>query len=159
MATEPVTSVVGAEDAASQQLAKVGESVEKVEQGIQNFGDRANSAGFDVASLLDQFGGPELSNFAGQLGDAATALKDFNEQKRAGNKGLGAYKLALIAAVFEGGRQFGAWLSGAKSDLADFNAEIERSAAGVQKAFESSCLLYTSPSPRDKRQSRMPSSA
>ena len=137
MATEPVTIVVGAEDAASQQLAKVGESVEKVEQGIQNFGDRANSAGFDVASLLDQFGGPELSNFAGQLGDAATALKDFNEQKRAGNKGLGAYKLALIAAVFEGGRQFGAWLSGAKSDLADFNAELERSSELQTQAFKS----------------------
>ena len=26
-------------------------------------------------------------------------------------------------------------------------------------ALESDCLLYTSPSPRDKRQSRMPSSA
>ena len=137
MATEPVTIVVGAEDAASQQLAKVGESVEKVEQGIQNFGDRANSAGVDVASLLEQFGGSELSSFAGQLGNATTALKDFNEQKRAGNKGLGAYKLALIAAVFEGGRQFGAWLSGAKSDLADFNAELERSSELQTQAFKS----------------------
>ena len=137
MATEPVTIVVGAEDAASRKLAKVGESVEKVEQGIQNFGDRASSAGFDVASLLDQFGGDELSNFTGQLGNAAAALKDFNEQKRAGNKGLGAYKLALVAAVFEGGRQFGAWLSGAKSDLAEFNAELERSAEQQAKAFQS----------------------
>lgn len=137
MATEPVTIVVGAEDAASQKLAKVGDSVEKVEQGIQNFGDRASSAGFDVASLLDKFGGEELTKFTGQLGNAATALKDFNEQKRAGNKGLGAYKLALVAAVFEGGRQFGAWLSGVKSDLADFNAELERSAEQQAKAFQS----------------------
>ena len=29
----------------------------------------------------------------------------------------------------------------------------------AQHLGESSCLLYTSPSPRDKRQSRMPSSA
>ena len=29
----------------------------------------------------------------------------------------------------------------------------------VQKQLDRSCLLYTSPSPRDKRQSRMPSSA
>ena len=31
----------------------------------------------------------------------------------------------------------------------------------IEKAFtiDNSCLLYTSPSPRDKRQSRMPSSA
>ena len=28
----------------------------------------------------------------------------------------------------------------------------------VERAFLSNCLLYTSPSPRDKRQSRMPSS-
>ena len=32
-------------------------------------------------------------------------------------------------------------------------------AAGLLPLFNMSCLLYTSPSPRDKRQSRMPSSA
>ena len=32
--------------------------------------------------------------------------------------------------------------------------------AGQQKAFEArTCLLYTSPSPRDRQKSRMPSSA
>ena len=31
--------------------------------------------------------------------------------------------------------------------------------AGLQGTLEGVCLLYTSPSPRDKRQSRMPSSA
>ena len=30
---------------------------------------------------------------------------------------------------------------------------------GVVRTFQETCLLYTSPSPRDKRQSRMPSSA
>ena len=30
---------------------------------------------------------------------------------------------------------------------------------GIERAEKYSCLLYTSPSPRDKRQSRMPSSA
>ena len=30
---------------------------------------------------------------------------------------------------------------------------------GVGKSWITGCLLYTSPSPRDKRQSRMPSSA
>ena len=37
-----------------------------------------------------------------------------------------------------------------------------RSGGGVRLGFEGGqmpCLLYTSPSPRDKRQSRMPSSA
>ena len=41
--------------------------------------------------------------------------------------------------------------------------EIEKSASaehrGALEVFNISCLLYTSPSPRDKRQSRMPSSA
>ena len=32
-------------------------------------------------------------------------------------------------------------------------------AAVVQRTIESSCLLYTSPSPRDRQKSRMPSSA
>ena len=31
--------------------------------------------------------------------------------------------------------------------------------AGQKEAYIVACLLYTSPSPRDKRQSRMPSSA
>ena len=31
--------------------------------------------------------------------------------------------------------------------------------AGDQEIIDNTCLLYTSPSPRDKRQSRMPSSA
>ena len=35
----------------------------------------------------------------------------------------------------------------------------ERSTAVISGAVFMSCLLYTSPSPRDKRQSRMPSSA
>ena len=30
---------------------------------------------------------------------------------------------------------------------------------GIERAKDYACLLYTSPSPRDKRQSRMPSSA
>ena len=37
--------------------------------------------------------------------------------------------------------------------------EINRAPAKVQSALLEACLLYTSPSPRDKRQSRMPSSA
>ena len=39
---------------------------------------------------------------------------------------------------------------------------VERDASGPAKVYVGDvdgCLLYTSPSPRDKRQSRMPSSA
>ena len=49
---------------------------------------------------------------------------------------------------------------GQLADDADFQADLKRPT--VQKAINhwtNSCLLYTSPSPRDKRQSRMLSSA
>ena len=37
--------------------------------------------------------------------------------------------------------------------------DVDAATEGVQVADIYPCLLYTSPSPRDKRQSRMPSSA
>ena len=37
--------------------------------------------------------------------------------------------------------------------------DVLRTAVSMLGIFDDSCLLYTSPSPRDKRQSRMPSSA
>ena len=37
--------------------------------------------------------------------------------------------------------------------------EVSRSELRIEKDNSKTCLLYTSPSPRDKRQSRMPSSA
>ena len=48
--------------------------------------------------------------------------------------------------------------------IADTNGNVISWASAGQKGFKGSrkstpCLLYTSPSPRDKRQSRMPSSA
>ena len=54
------------------------------------------------------------------------------------------------------------WGSAAGMPQASFNriAALEQNFAGSDTAIgASSCLLYTSPSPRDKRQSRMPSSA
>ena len=52
-----------------------------------------------------------------------------------------------------------------KSDKKNWSLKTEVEAAGIVDVFvkfistTESCLLYTSPSPRDKRQSRMPSSA
>ena len=40
-------------------------------------------------------------------------------------------------------------------DISDFNGIPAKEA----QTYKETCLLYTSPSPRDKRQSRMPSSA
>ena len=45
-------------------------------------------------------------------------------------------------------------------DLVHLEEDLEENAAGVSPdPLACVCLLYTSPSPRDKRQSRMPSSA
>ena len=43
-------------------------------------------------------------------------------------------------------------------NVTDFPFEI-KDKNGNQIYFEDSCLLYTSPSPRDRQKSRMPSSA
>ena len=45
-------------------------------------------------------------------------------------------------------------------ELLSANIDIKKAeSAGLRNIMDSTCLLYTSPSPRDKRQSRMPSSA
>ena len=54
-------------------------------------------------------------------------------------------------------------LLAAKFDVSGYDLKPDRMddfvAMGGKGASSSACLLYTSPSPRDKRQSRMPSSA
>ena len=53
---------------------------------------------------------------------------------------------------------FMAGLSGSQIAIVSVNGMVcDFCARGIEKTFN--CLLYTSPSPRDKRQSRMPSSA
>ena len=47
----------------------------------------------------------------------------------------------------------------AKSALAQLETERQTQFQGRMQANRENCLLYTYPSPRDKRQSRMPSSA
>ena len=44
-------------------------------------------------------------------------------------------------------------------DCRSFNCRLSSCSTGRSPSHASTCLLYTSPSPRDKRQSRMPSSA
>ena len=55
------------------------------------------------------------------------------------------------------------WLVSTMADGAPVEAVLGQAAPGLIFAFKlepiGACLLYTSPSPRDKRQSRMPSSA
>ena len=46
-----------------------------------------------------------------------------------------------------------------QKDSPDSEVEGEEDEENDEEDDDSTCLLYTSPSPRDKRQSRMPSSA
>ena len=76
----------------------------------------------------------------------------------------GAYIQAGPALIFpdagEKDVEFtGKLVSAAVLSMARFRLALVMSWALVSRPEPSSCLLYTSPSPRDKRQSRMPSSA
>ena len=51
---------------------------------------------------------------------------------------------------YSGGQEWD-WMKDLEEDLKAFGIKFE--------GWREACLLYTSPSPRDKRQSRMPSSA
>ena len=90
---------------------------------------------FNLVDLVkDQISGSLMGQMGSMLGD---------ESSRA----AGAVDSA-VPALLEGLRNSTSSSSGADSL---FHA--------VQNQDDSICLLYTSPSPRDKRQSRMPSSA
>ena len=65
---------------------------------------------------------------------------------------------ALIAASFAFGSAANADVCDTPSKLGDMGS-FPGEVITVQGSLLGTCLLYTSPSPRDKRQSRMPSSA
>ena len=94
--------------------------------------------------------------------DAAAARDAFNE-KHAGNSEASQQLHdqikqleAQMAAAAEGCKQGKAEC---EAEIAALHDDINAKSAEVQAALAHVCLLYTSPSPRDKRQSRMPSSA
>ena len=57
------------------------------------------------------------------------------------------------------GKHHAKWFHQAGARVVGFLGRNEESVAAASEALRDICLLYTSPSPRDKRQSRMPSSA
>ena len=70
-------------------------------------------------------------------------------------------KKALAAALGQIERQFGkgsVMLMGDKSSRPDVGT-ISTGSLGIDIALGIGCLLYTSPSPRDRQKTRMPSSA
>ena len=68
---------------------------------------------------------------------------------------LGEAKLPSVTSILDATKS-----EEDKAALANWRERTgHKEAEAITKAASSSCLLYTSPSPRDKRQSRMPSSA
>ena len=70
---------------------------------------------------------------------------------------FGAKKIPELAKTF--GKAKGEFEKGkieADKDLKEFKEELDK---GPKDKEVKSCLLYTSPSPRDRQRSRMPSSA
>ena len=134
-------------------------------------------AAADASTLSSLRGGAaptQLITSAGELQAAPIAeVVDGGAQMAVvasvGGKGAGR---ALLNALFDTefdasalGEAPGAWVSGSPSSPGVLLLDTEGAPAppppeGKAKPKGApSCLLYTSPSPRDKRQSRMPSSA
>ena len=81
--------------------------------------------------------------------DQANAFRDYVSQNEAVQREIRSALMTESAKVSE---------IAAKHGFSFTSEEGEQAWASAQDN-ELSCLLYTSPSPRDKRQSRMPSSA
>ena len=72
------------------------------------------------------------------------------------------YLVFIAMLALNIGKEVLATLGVLNNDLESSITELEASSNASYQQIESNantCLLYTSPSPRDKRQSRMPSSA
>ena len=77
----------------------------------------------------------------------------------AGRLGMAAFALTLVTTCISGGTlaKYASEVTGTGTAVAaKWAFKAGTSEAGTS---DTACLLYTSPSPRDKRQSRMPSSA
>ena len=61
--------------------------------------------------------------------------------------------------IFEISYEGDSYLVGTRDEILKAHNEWLESSGNFEKEEIKTCLLYTSPSPRDKRQSRMPSSA
>ena len=107
-----------------------------------------------------------LQDLLGKLKSMYKAIQDISLLLRSLAIGLTTIVLAGCATLDLGGKSYD-WTDFLKDtdsnssksvELNEFTDYLARQ-GGVSEDIPDSCLLYTSPSPRDKRQSRMPSSA
>ena len=70
-----------------------------------------------------------------------------------------ARKIIITGGATRMGAAIARKLSGPNKEILIHYNKSKLKAEKLKKELSNDCLLYTSPSPRDKRQSRMPSSA
>ena len=135
-------------------------------------------AALAVAGLqrdMDKIGKYDKSNGFIMVGDDKIYVEDFDPEVHLGNSGLkdawDAWKTAISKSTWQSEWHY---VSGENSDVQEniktwallvaaeqmpavkYTGEIDDS---VEPPIRVTCLLYTSPSPRDRQKSRMPSSA
>ena len=116
----------------------------------------------DLPDDIDLIGVPGGFSYGDYLRSGATAARSPVMQAVAKAAGRGAYVLGVcngFQVLTASGLLPGALLRNAGGHFVC--RDVALTVDNAQSAFTSlyDCLLYTSPSPRDKRQSRMPSSA
>ena len=104
----------------------------------------------DFDALLDKHNAPDA--YRPTMYDVLVynALQFYTTAEQAGAKSQGAFDLSAEGPIFSSTADFIAW----KPEATDSDSPKLRAIGLYQD-----CLLYTSPSPRDQRGSRMPSSA
>ena len=80
-------------------------------------------------------------------------LKIYTDGACSGNPGKGGW----AAIILHDSNQSS--ISGSESNTTNNRMELTAPIMALKKIRKKSCLLYTSPSPRDAHESRMPSSA
>ena len=107
----------------------------------------------DVIGNIEIFGQHELAELTNDSAKVASMLQRFQ-----GNGGLTAEHRATLAKLKDNREK----LSRAETEKAELEeelADVPRLEEQVLHFQATDCLLYTSPSPRDRTRSRMPSSA
>ena len=117
-----------------------------------------NEALKGTLSAAEEATGNRLPDDAGRVAARQNLRAQLTAKGGVKGKELGPHELAAKCMAGHRG------LSTLESDLMDgqwaaLKGGVVEALAAAAAARDAACLLYTSPSPRDKRQSRMPSSA
>ena len=134
---------------AEKQLATVNKQLTSAQQELTDYTNKITSTSDQLTEQREQLGLKEtaIATILALVGQCDTSVAELRLQRKQAEKEASSTtsKLAKAEQVLEG----------MQSRVAQFRMELEEQVTAHQQA----CLLYTSPSPRDQRGSRMPSSA